>query len=265
MTISNSAELHRRQQAFRSLLDAFAQPGTVHQVALEEPRRTRPIMIDGALEALVRLFVDQAVSFGVADSEPEEAEQYFASETHAKRATCREAEFVVVPARADAETARDAVLEACRGTLISPEKGATAFIGCAHILADSAGDSHEGEASAASAAGSELDDMSSKEPLHRVEVRGPGVRDVNRFAVDRVAWAEARAARKDEFPCGIEIVLVDAAGNFTAIPRSARLVVDGDAIVGRADARDGVSASFVDDSCGAASAVSSAAACGEVR
>lgn len=56
-----------------------------------------------------------------------------------------------------------------------------------------------------------------------VEVRGPGVADVNRFAVDRVDWARARDARRDEFPCGIEIVLVDPAGRVVAVPRSSRV------------------------------------------
>ena len=58
-----------------------------------------------------------------------------------------------------------------------------------------------------------------------VEVRGPGVRDVNRFFVDREDWAAARAARRDEFPCGIEIELVDGAGRVVAVPRSSAVTV----------------------------------------
>ena len=66
-------------------------------------------------------------------------------------------------------------------------------------------------------------DAAEQAGLHVFEVSGPGVADVNRFAVDRSAWAEARAARGDEFPCGIEILLVDAEGRAVAVPRSARV------------------------------------------
>ena len=114
---------------------------------------------------------------------------------------------MVVPARADAQTAEEAVAQACRGTLVSPEKGATVLVGCARL------------APADEAAG----ECGDEPALHVVEVRGPGVADVNRFAVDRVDWARARDARRDEFPCGIEIVLVDPAGRVVAVPRSSRV------------------------------------------
>ena len=114
----------------------------------------------------------------------------------------RDADFVVVPARADAQTASEAVAEACRGTLVSPEKGATLLMGCAR-LADVP---ESGEVT---------------EPaVHVVALQGPGVEHENRFAVDRVDWLRARDARGDEFPCGIEIVLVDPEGRIAAVPRS---------------------------------------------
>ncbi|MFR3092372.1 MAG: phosphonate C-P lyase system protein PhnH, partial [Eggerthella lenta] len=50
--------------------------------------------------------------------------------------------------------------------------------------------------------------------------RGTAARGANRFAVDRVDWLRARDARGDEFPCGIEIVLVDPEGRIVAVPRS---------------------------------------------
>ena len=56
--------------------------------------------------------------------------------------------------------------------------------------------------------------------MHVVALQGPGVERENRFAVDRVDWLRARDARGDEFPCGIEIVLVDPEGRIVAVPRS---------------------------------------------
>lgn len=205
--IREDAGLHRAQRAFRSVLDAFARPGTVHVVEPAANSPARPVALGASLEAVVRLFVDQAVTFCVADAESDATAAYLTGETHARRFPVREADLVVVPARADAQTAEEAVAQACRGTLVSPEKGATVLVGCARL------------APADEAAG----ECGDEPALHVVEVRGPGVADVNRFAVDRVDWARARDARRDEFPCGIEIVLVDPAGRVVAVPRSSRV------------------------------------------
>ncbi|MDU1908296.1 MAG: phosphonate C-P lyase system protein PhnH, partial [Eggerthella sp.] len=181
---------------------AFAHPGTVHRLVPAPENPASPVALDASLELVVRLFVDQAVTFCVADSESDAVAVYLTSETHARRAPLRDADFVVVPARADAQTASEAVAEACRGTLVSPEKGATLLMGCARL----AGVPESGEVT---------------EPaVHVVALQGPGVERENRFAVDRVDWLRARDARGDEFPCGIEIVLVDPEGRIAAVPRS---------------------------------------------
>ena len=204
MMIREDVELHRAQRAFRSVLGAFARPGTVQSIELAPGNPARPAALDAALEAATRLFVDQAVTFCVADSETDATAAYLTSETHARSVPLRDADFVVVPARADAQTAREAVAEACRGTLTSPEKGATVLMGCAR-LAEVPEDGQVAEPA-----------------VHVVALRGPGVERENRFAVDRADWLRARDARGDEFPCGIEIVLVDPDGRVVAVPRSSR-------------------------------------------
>ena len=133
MTIREDADLHRAQRAFRCVLDAFAHPGTVHRLAPAPENPASPVALDASLELVVRLFVDQAVTFCVPDSESDAVAAYLTSETHARRVSLRDADFVVVPARADAQTVYEAVAEACRGTLVSPEKGATVLVGCARL------------------------------------------------------------------------------------------------------------------------------------
>ena len=275
MMIREDVELHRAQRAFRSVLDAFARPGTVQSIELAPGNPARPAALDAALEAATRLFVDQAVTFCVADSETDATTAYLTSETHARRAPLRDADFVVVPARADAQTAREAVAEACRGTLTSPEKGATVLMGCAR-LAEVPEDGQVAEPA-----------------VHVVALRGPGVERENRFAVDRADWLRARDARGDEFPCGIEIVLVDPDGRVVAVPRSSRTTLldvkqlaqgsaikeqmfhvkhseaaPGEAVETGASAAGGASSASAEDrafSVSAASAVGCASAAKEVR
>lgn len=202
MMIVEDAELHRLQRTFRQVLDAFAYPGVVCSVEATPDCGSRPASLTGSLESVVRLFVDQAVTFGVADVGEVALANYVTSETHSVRVPACDTDFIIVPARADASLIRRAVVEACRGTLASPEKGATILMGCTYIT-------------------QECDNAA----LHEVEVRGPGVKDVNTFYIDRSDWAFARTDRKDEFPCGIEIILVDPAGNLVAVPRSSQIVV----------------------------------------
>ena len=275
MMIREDVELHRAQRAFRSVLGAFARPGTVQRIELAPGNPARPAALDAALEAATRLFVDQAVTFCVADSETDATTAYLTSETHARRAPLRDADFVVVPARADAQTAREAVAEACRGTLTSPEKGATVLMGCAR-LAEVPEDGQVAEPA-----------------VHVVALRGPGVERENRFAVDRADWLRARDARGDEFPCGIEIVLVDPDGRVVAVPRSSRTTLldvkqlaqgsaikeqmfhvkhseaaPGEAVETGASAAGGASSASAEDrafSVSAASAVGCASAAKEVR
>ena len=275
MRVREDVELHRAQRAFRSVLGAFARPGTVQSIELAPGNPARPAALDAALEAATRLFVDQAVTFCVADSETDATTAYLTSETHARRAPLRDADFVVVPARADAQTAREAVAEACRGTLTSPEKGATVLMGCARLAEVS-------------------EDGQVAEPaVHVVALRGPGVERENRFAVDRADWLRARDARGDEFPCGIEIVLVDPDGRVVAVPRSSRATLldvkqlaqgsaikeqmfhvkhseaaPGEAVETGASAAGGASSASAEDrafSVSAASAVACASAAKEVR
>lgn len=194
--ISQNSEIHRIQHAFRGVMNAVAHPGVVYAVPLDAGRASAT-GLDAALDTVVRIFVDQAVTFAyMGDAVRERA---IASETRSRAAGVSQASFVIVGADAGETSVEYAVERASRGNLISPEKGATVLLGC---------------------------DALSQEPdkgLFGFSVSGPGVADTNRFFCDSDAWLRARAARLDEYPCGIEIVLVDPNGNVVAIPRTSNV------------------------------------------
>lgn len=184
----NDAEIHRMQRAFRAVMNAFAQPGTVVDLrddAIDAMGAREPLM------TLVRLFVDQAVTFYCCDDDFAERVSF---ETKARRSGCSEALFVVAPRAVSVADA--GVAEAGAGTLVSPEKGATVFVECCRVSA------------------------TPDEGLKGFELSGPGVKDVNRFWTDSDEWACVREGRHDEYPLGVEMILVDGGGRVVVVPRS---------------------------------------------
>lgn len=196
--IANSEETHLAQRAFRQVMNAFARPGTVGSIEGYARLGDAPVL-PSCFETALRLFVDQAVTFSVVGADAREQAEWITLQTHAHAVCPVEADFVLVPDAADAEARREAIAAAKAGSLVEPEGGATVIVACSAVSSDDA------------------------PGLARVDVEGPGVDGRASFYVDRIDWAQARADRADEYPCGIEIVLVDEDGNVVAIPRSTRV------------------------------------------
>ena len=197
--ISQNSEIHRMQHAFRAAMDAAARPGKVHVLPLQGA--ASPTGLDASLDTLVRMFVDQAVTFAYLGAAVRE--RAIAAETRSRAVGAAQAAFVVVPHESTDPTVAYAVEKATCGTLIAPDKGATVLIGCDALFQDSV-DGMQGFA-----------------------VAGPGVKGETRFYATSDVWQRAREERGDEYPCGIEIVLVDKAGRIVVIPRSSEVTALG--------------------------------------
>ncbi|MCL1798207.1 MAG: phosphonate C-P lyase system protein PhnH [Eggerthellaceae bacterium] len=202
-------ELHHIQLSFRAVMDAMARPGRVYGLPATQGKKASRFGLEGPLETLVKMFIDQAVSFCVVAPDPAGIQDAIVAETHARTAGQADAAFVVVPHGCDKELAGQAIVQASAGSFLSPEAGATVLLGCERL------------AFLTEREGAEAGDAS----LYWVSVEGPGVRDSHVFGIDCFDWVWARKRRGDEFPCGIEIILVDRQGQVAAIPRSSFLSV----------------------------------------
>lgn len=195
--IANNVETHVAQRAFRQVLEAFARPGTVGQIdAFPKSGETAPV--PDYFETAVRLFVDQAVTFCAVGAASHDVACWLTVQTHAKQVQTQEADFVLVPATSDAIHV-EAIAQAKPGTLEEPEKGAMVV-----LLVDS------------------ISEVPAK-GLTRLGLSGPGIEKTAELYVSQAEWAHARAERADEYPCGIEILLVDGEGNVAALPRTTRI------------------------------------------
>lgn len=192
--------IHTTQRSFRQVMNAFAFPGSVRFI---EPYPAgdegNEVLLSPYLEMTLRLFVDQAVTFAVVGADSVRWERYIALQTHARPVEAAKAEYLLVPSADDALACRTAVAGSFGGTLIAPERGAFVAIACGMLSARP------------------------QTGLARFAVAGPGVKNRTLFSTNRTDWARARAERGDEYPCGIEILLVADDGAIVALPRTTRI------------------------------------------
>lgn len=208
--IAHNRETQLLQRAFRNLMNACARPGLLGDI---EPlaRTGEDAALPACFDMVVRTLVDQAVTFTVLGSRATEANTWISLQTHSHTAEVTQSDFVLVPDVANSSACREGVLKACAGTLIEPETSATIIIACGSL----AGERIPG------------DDLTTVAPGNKtycVRVEGPGVNGTATFFVDRIDWIEARSERGDEYPCGIDVILVDEQGHIVAVPRTTKVM-----------------------------------------
>ena len=210
--ISNNRETQLLQRAFRTMMNALARPGLLGDIEpLVRTNEVEEVPLPPCFEMTVRTLVDQAVSFAVSGSKEQQATRWVSLQTHSHPTTLEKANFVLVPDVANSALCRDGILRAFEGTLVEPELGATILLACGAI----AGNRIPGD---------ELGPVEPGDKTYRFEVKGPGVQETHVFYADRIDWYEARNERADEYPCGIDIFLVDEEGHIVGIPRTTKFI-----------------------------------------
>ena len=186
------------QLTFRVLLDVMARPGTVRQLPV--PARDAPV--NPWLAAALITLLDHEVSLAVEPFEgADELELFVRQRTAAGRATADRADFVVV----SSERLHPSLPLALRqGSLAYPNDSATLV-----ILVPP------------------LDEAGSDGAV--LALAGPGVPAGFTFRVGGLppALFEAREEAA-EYPCGIDLILVDPAGRVAALPRSTAITIASD-------------------------------------
>jgi alpha-D-ribose 1-methylphosphonate 5-triphosphate synthase subunit PhnH len=178
--------VHDTQAIFRVLLEALARPGVPRQIpvpALDAP--ANPWVASVLLTVL-----DHETSFASLADEP--TERFVRARTSARDATPATADFVL----AEAESLSPAlVLELKRGSLAYPDGSATLVV---HAHQDT--------------------------PGQMVHLSGPGIPDGRAADLPfNAAVAEALAEANKNYPCGIDLLLIDAWGRLIGLPRTTRI------------------------------------------
>ncbi len=182
--------VHDLQSAFRKLVSAHSRPGTVVDLGPEVRKIGLDMGIPAQFLLLALTLLDGETTFAVVSEDAESQERAISRLTYATRAAPETASFVFVP---DGELDANGVLEACsEGTLLDPHLGATVIIGAGDIL-------DTGE----------------------LTLRGPGIRESSTCTVVRDGpWLAGRNAKNREYPLGVDVIFVTAAGMAVAFPRT---------------------------------------------
>lgn len=200
------------QAVFRALLDAMARPGEIVElpaVPAQVTSEAQRMGLDANTLMLVDVLLDAATTFAVA-AENDACERAVAQRTHCPATALDQAAYVVLPRACQDECAAEAVASLTAGSLVSPHLGATALVECGALL----GLDKNGNRTGSVAGGRKLTDWT---------LAGPGIATTSNIACDRADVLGARCERGDEFPCGIDLVLIDGAGNVCCVPRSTKL------------------------------------------
>lgn len=215
--VEQDAVAFRLQRGFRALLDAMARPGELADLGPASPEALDAARMTGLLPQTVHVLdvvLDSGTTVAAAGEGGERLARALSQRTHARTAPVHEAAFCVVPLGATGREAADAVARLAAGTLESPHLGATCVVECATLLGRGRTGARTGSASGAA-------------PRCRWSLEGPGIEGAELLECDRSDAIDARVSRADEFPLGIDLVLVDGAGHVACLPRSARVTREG--------------------------------------
>jgi len=201
------------QENFRALLDATARPGELALLSISDDEAFSCAARAGLLPQTVCVLdvvLDAGTTVRVAGAQSDDATRELGERTHALARPLEEAAFCVVPLALAGEDAATAVRAVRSGTLASPHLGATCVVECTVLMGTDA-------------SGVRIGSRTESTKHVRWTLVGPGIDGTCELECDRDDVLAARNARVDEFPLGVDLVLVDGAGHIACVPRSTRL------------------------------------------
>lgn len=184
--------VHDTQQIFRRLLDAMARPGQLQSLEELSHRIETPDGIAHAPFLLALTLLDAEVTFQIIGERSEDITKHYSSWTLSQSTTTENADYLFVQHDVEGATIADLFERAKKGTLVNPNESATFIIETTQL--------------------SEVPEL---------VLSGPGISSQAPTTIaGSEAWLTARAKANEEFPLGIDVILVDHDNNLLCLPRT---------------------------------------------
>jgi len=186
----------RTQLHFRIVMDAMAHPGIIKQIPTADGPRVDGLNPGSVMIAFALLNSD--VSFFVSESD-DVVSHFIASHTGAKPTSVEMADYIFT----EGDAINDLMVKAKKGNLSYPENSATFIV--------------------------DVEQMNSIlfEGALKVALTGPGVEKENVVYIRGMApeILTLMGLQNEEFPLGVDMMVVDEEGQIICIPRSSHVIV----------------------------------------
>lgn len=174
--------VHDTQRAFRTVQDAMARPGKISRLHNTQ----------NATAMLAHTLLDREVSYHMLPGFDEQLQQTIALQTLAQQADPSNADFLFISATTPPHHIQEALIEAKNGTLTDPHQSATIIFQTPHIT--------EGTT---------------------WRLTGPGIQTSTELTFKfSPELHHIRQAKNQEYPLGIDMIIIDTTGQIAAIPRT---------------------------------------------
>ena len=188
--------VHDLQHIYRKLLNSMSRPGSIENINSIGQKVNMQIDLDKNLTALLMSLLDGEVSYCFIAPADKNAESKINQLTYATKSCIAQADYIIITNRASEQQMQLALSEAKMGTLRNPHESATVII--------------------------QVEQLSNDKQL---QLKGPGIKDKQDLYVqDDRQWLIYRNEKVQEFPLGIDIVMIDTKGNIACLPRTTRIV-----------------------------------------
>lgn len=181
--------VHFTQQTFRSLMECFARPGDQQQLEhSQEITGLYPATVSACFTLL-----DGEVNFYVANECPI-IQHEIRAWTGAKLASVDQADFIIIPADCSKQQAQFALQHAKVGNLVDPQQSATILFEMTNAIGNV------------------------------VHLRGPGIQHTKAVQLNiPEQWLQLREEKNNEFPLGVDVLLINSNTNIMALPRTTKI------------------------------------------
>lgn len=203
-------EVHDTQFIYRQLLDAMARPGKVNDIGSAVAHMTGNNRISQSFAGLAITLLDQEVTFSTVMANNDSAIAFIQSRTFCPHVSFNVADYVFVDRFVSDEQVTEIMSQVKQGTLIDPHLSATVLLAVEDLK--------------------EVRDVTSGDQKGTMyTLKGPGIEHEKHVFIEGMSahWWKMRQETNQEYPLGVDMIIVSDNDEILAIPRTTMVEIKG--------------------------------------